>query len=153
METRFWKIQISESSKASSFNTYKTSIALEKHLILTFNLKHKIAISRFRLSNHTLMIEKGRHLRLDKNERKCYFCENNIENEEHFLIKCPFYSPLRLALEKACTEHCSRYENLNEEQKFIFLMSNENETIIKALGKFISDSLIARDRIITYFFS
>ena len=126
---------------------------MEKHLTLTFNLKHKIAISRFRLSNHTLMIEKGRHLKLHKDERKCYFCKDKIENEEHFLIKCPFYSPLRLILEKECIEHCCRYEDLNEEQKFIFLMTNENESIIKALGKFISDSLIARDRIITYFFS
>lgn len=150
---RFWKRQISESSKAISFNKYKTAIALEKHLTLTFNLKHKIAISRFRLSNHTLMIEKGRHLKLHKDERKCYFCKDKIENEEHFLIKCPFYSPLRIILKKECIEHCWRYEDLNEEQKFIFLMTNENENIIKAVGKFISDSLIARDRIITYFFS
>ena len=125
---------------------------MEKHLTLTFNLKHKIAISRFRLSNHTL-IEKGRYLKLHKDERKCYFCMDKIENEENFLIKCPFYSPLRLILEKECIEHCCRYEDLNEEQKVIFLMTNENESIIKALGKFISDSLIARDRIITYFFS
>ena len=90
---------------------------------------------------------------VDKTERKCYFCEDKIENEEHFLINCPLYSPLRLVLEKVCFEHCNRYKDLNEEQKFIFLMSNENEKVIKALGKFISDSLIVRDRIVTYFFS
>ena len=36
-------------------------------------------------------------------------------------------------------------------QKFIF-MSNENDTIIKALGKFISNSFIIREKIMTYFF-
>ena len=55
---RFWKTTISESGKASSFNKFKTNIALEPHLDLHLNLKYKIAISRFRLSNHTLMIEK-----------------------------------------------------------------------------------------------
>lgn len=59
---RFWGRKILESSKAVSFNKYKTHINLEPHLVLNFNLKHKIAISRFNLSNHTLMIEKGRHL-------------------------------------------------------------------------------------------
>ena len=116
-------------------------------------MKHKIALSRFRLSNHALMIEKGRHLKIDKNERKCFFCENKIENEEHFLINCPLYSPERTVLENVCTEKCIRYEHFTDEQKFIFLMSNENEKIIKTLGKFISNSLIIRDKIITYFFS
>ena len=83
---RFWNRQILQSTKAASFNKFKSNIALERHLALNSNLKHKIAISRFRLSNHTLMIEKGRHLKIDRNERKCYFCEDKIENEEHFLI-------------------------------------------------------------------
>lgn len=98
------------------------------------------------------MIEKGRHLKIDKNERKCIFCENEIENEEHFLIICPIYSAGRKSLENICNEICTRYEHLNENQKFIFLMSNENDKIIKALGKFISNSFIIREKIITYFF-
>ena len=150
---RFWNGQILQSTKAASFNIFKSDIALEMHLKLNFNLKHKIAISRFRLSNHTLMIEKGRHLKIEKNERKCYFCKAEVENEKHFLINCPLYSPLRLLLEKVCIEHCIRYNDLNDEQKFIFIMSNENENVIKALGKFISDSLILRDRMVIYFFS
>ena len=35
----------------------------------------RIAVSRLRLSNHELMIEKGRHLKLDVNQRICPFCE------------------------------------------------------------------------------
>ena len=31
-------------------------------------------------------------------------------------------------------------------------MTNENENIIKALGKYIYDSLTIRDKIVTYFF-
>ena len=149
---RFWKGKILASTKAASFNKFKNNITLEKHLHLNFNLKHKIALSRFRLSNHPLMIEKGRHLRIEKNERKCYFCKDKIEDEEHFLINCPLYSPSRLKLENVCTANCNRYNELNNEQKFIFLMSNEDENVIKQLGRFISDSLNIRDRIITYFF-
>ena len=148
---RYWSGKILVSTKAVSFNKFKNNIALEKHLHLNFKLKHKIALSRFRLSNHPLMIEKGRHLRIEKNERKCYFCKDKIEDEEHFLINCPLYSPSRLILENVCVTHCNRYNELNNEQKFIFLMSNEDEKVIKVQGRFISDSLYLRDRIITQF--
>ena len=150
---RFWVSKISESTKAASFIMFKTNTVLEPHLALNFNVKHKKAISRFRLSNHTLMIEKGRHLKIEKTERKCYFCKEKIENEEHFLVNCPLYSPQRKILENTCTKNCIRYKNLIEKERFIFIMSNENETIIKAVGKFITDSFIITDQIITYFFS
>ena len=150
METmiRFGSNKILKSSKAISFNNFKTNITLEPHLILNFNPKHK---PRFRLSNHTLMIEKGRHLKIDKHERKCIFCESEIKNEEHFLIICPIYCVGRKSLENICNEICTRYEHLNEKQKFIFLMSNENDKIIKAIGKFISNSFIIREKIINSF--
>ena len=99
------------------------------------------------------MIEKGRHLKIDKHERKCYFCEDKIKNEEHFLVNCPLYSPQRKILKDACIELCTKYEDLTEEQTFIFLMTNENETNIKALGKYIVSSFVVRKNLITYFFS
>ena len=152
---RFWKTTISESSKAFSFNKFKTNMALEPHLYINLNLKYKIAISRFRLSNHTLLIETGRHHKpnkIDKKERKCYFCKNKIENEEHFMIECPLYTPLRRGFENICSDTYPRYKNLTGEQKFIFLMSNENEKIIRELGKYISESFILRDKMTKYFY-
>ena len=66
---RFWSGKISQSPKAASFIKFKTNISTESHL----NITHKKAISRCRLSNHPLMIEKGSHLKIDKHERKCKF--------------------------------------------------------------------------------
>ena len=100
--------KISQSPKAASFIKFKTNIRIESHLALNFNINHKKAISRFRLSIHPLMIEKGRHLKIDKHERKCYFCEDKIENEEHFLVNCPLYSPQRKILEDVCIELCTK---------------------------------------------
>ena len=67
------------------------------------------------------MIEKGRHLKIDKNERKCIFCENEID-----LIICLIYSAGRESLENICNEICTRYGH----QKFIFLMSYDNDKIL-----------------------
>ena len=152
---RFWADSISESPKAISFNKYKTSINLETYLYQNINQKHKIAISRFRLSNHSLMIEKGRHMRpkIERNVRFCYLCKNVVENEEHFLLLCPLYTPERQILENVCKKNCNMYDSLNIEQKFVFIMSNENIDILKTLGKFIAGSMGLREKIIGYFFS
>ena len=37
----FWRSKIQESTKAISFNKFKSNIVLEAHLNLDFNLKHK----------------------------------------------------------------------------------------------------------------
>ena len=42
------------------------------------------------------MIEKGRYLHLERNERVCSMCNSNdIEDEFHFILRCPSYNELR----------------------------------------------------------
>ena len=41
------------------------------------------------------MIEKGRYEKLLLGDRSCPFCPDQIEDEFHFLIKCPIYHELR----------------------------------------------------------
>ena len=74
------------------------------------------------MSNHNLMIEKGRHLNIDRNNRYCKFCKNKIEDEQHFLINCPLYITERKNLEIICNKICNTFEILTDEQKFIFIM-------------------------------
>ena len=151
---RFWTEQIRNSSKASSYITFKTTVYFEKYLDLIQNTRFKTSLSRFRLSNHNLMIEKGRHTKptTDPDLRFCYFCKSLVENEKHFLTFCPLYSPQRIYLENVARENCNRYDSLNREEKFIFLMSNENKDIQNALGKFTSTSMYLRDKLVEYFF-
>ena len=152
---RFWSESISTSSKAMSFNKYKSSIHLDSYLCNNLNPKLRIALTRFRLSNHSLWIEKGRHMKpiIDKTKRFCDLCKTEIENENHFLLLCPLYSPKRIILENACRKNCNRYDSFNSEQKFIFIMSNENKEVLKTLSKFIYDSMSLRDKMVEYFFT
>ena len=84
------------------------------------------------------------------NKQKIYL---NSALKLPFLVNCPLYSTQRKILEDICNENCTRYKHFTEEQKFIFLMTNENEKIVKALGKYIANSLNFREKTITYFFS
>ena len=153
---RLWKQHIlNENSKGISYRKYKTRIHLEPYLSANISHKNKISLSRFRLSNHLLMIEKGRHVKpkIKRDERFCFICKNKVENEEHLLISCPMYTTNRILLENMCRLNCYNYDSLNQEQKFIFIMSNENVSIIKSLGKFVLESLTFREKFVEYFFS
>ena len=149
---RFWRKSIGESPKALSFVTFKGSIYFEKYLHVIKNIRHKKSLSRFRLSNHSLMIEKGRHMRprLERTDRKCFTCKDEVEDETHFLIKCPLYRENREILFAVCQNNCIHFNSMTtDKQKFIFLMTNENIEVINNLAAFIFKATKIRDRVIS----
>ena len=65
----------------------------------------------------------------------CIHCQmGKVEDEEHFLIECPKYITQRQELFKQAMHNCINFDNLSPHHKFIWLLSNENETIIESLG-------------------
>ena len=87
-----------ESSKLRTFALAKTEIGIEKYLIEIKNTNIRTQLTRFRLSNHNLMIEIGRHKGLARDQRYCPFCQNLTETEIHFLLNCSLYDTMRTRL-------------------------------------------------------
>ena len=147
----FWQSKIMESPKAITYCKFKFNVSLENYLYQLKNIRHKIALTRLRLSNHNLLIETGRHLRprVERNERKCFICRNKIENEFHFVIKCPLYSCERKALYKALANNSKHFESLSsDELKFFFIMTNEDKDVLSKLAKFTFNSMQLREKVI-----
>ena len=55
-----------ENSKLRTYSLLKTEIGKEKYLDRVQNVQNRVLLTKIRLSNHTLMIEKGRHLKIEK---------------------------------------------------------------------------------------
>ncbi|CAJ0934399.1 unnamed protein product [Ranitomeya imitator] len=73
---------------------YKLAPYLEK----LENPKDRQILSRYRLSAHSLLIESGRHRQNYKprENRLCQQCpQEAVEDEAHFLLRCPKYSAVR----------------------------------------------------------
>ena len=86
------RIKSNTEGKLCIFRTFKQDYCMEGYLLLSPNLKHMSTIARFRMSSHTLAIETGRHAKpkIAKGERKCRYCNlDDVEDEKHFLLKCP----------------------------------------------------------------
>jgi hypothetical protein len=55
----------------------------------------------------------------------CYV-NNCIENEKHVLLECPVYADLRCYLFEHACFYYNNFMQLSDDEKFVFLFSDEN---------------------------
>ena len=129
-----------------SYRLFKGTFKQEKYLSLTCEFKYISAIAQLRASSHTLAIEKGRHERPKKpiELRLCKYC-NVIEDEVHFVTDCQCNVNERNILYENVNNLYPNFQSLSNNQKFIFIMQNENSTVLTWFGKFIHKSFIKRN--------
>ena len=68
-----------ETSKLRTYSQLKISIGLEKYLLTHKYTGDRIQLTTIRLSNHPLMIEKGRHQSIEKHSRFRLCCGNQYK--------------------------------------------------------------------------
>ena len=133
-----------DSSKLRTYSQIKTKIGIEGYLAAhpQINTQYRIAFTKFRLSNHDLMIEKGRHFKVEKAERFCPFCPKTIETELHFLVQNNTFACLRRELFSSIRKKSNTFHHLPEPQKFIYLLSSND--VIRHVDSFLRKSLQCR---------
>ena len=93
-------------------------------------------LTKLRLSDHSLAIETGRYHQSDISKRLCELCDDNsIEDESHFISKCPFYKRERLQfMEKI------NFLDLgsDDEKNLNFLMSCSDVDVCNTVCEFIN---------------
>ena len=91
--------EIENSSKALQYKHFKTTFETAYYLHADLPYMYKKIISNFRCSSHSLMIEKGRHQKIDRSLRFCPLCLKRnayvVEDEFHFFLICPTYTQIR----------------------------------------------------------
>ena len=123
-------------SKLRTYSLVKNTPGTENYLLNIVNNKYRQAVSKLRLSNHDLMIEKGRHKGVGKNERFCPFCANtSIEDEIHFVVTCPIFSTLRNDLLTDQEKAIINSPHLLEKQKFVSLLGDPSLSVAKFICK------------------
>jgi hypothetical protein len=88
------KLHLGESSKNATASLTKPSIilCLNSHKNVSSSLT-SWEICKYRIHAHSLKIETGRYLSIDRQERICDFCNDScIEDEFHFILKCKLNS-------------------------------------------------------------
>ena len=104
-------------------------------------------MTKFRLSNHKLMIEKGRHRNLDKTLRICPFC-TSVEDETHFLTECETFRYIRADLLSKVGEILDIRNLRPMEGKPLLKFLLEQEEIAQIVAKYLTKSMELRDFLI-----
>ena len=88
-----------QSNKVKTYRKFKTidNNKCEDYLHQVTNTRHKITLTKLRLSNQKLAIETGRYSRPFKKPEEgiCPICKIEMEDEYHFLNICPAYQEKR----------------------------------------------------------
>ena len=120
-------------NKLRTYCKFKEEFIYESYLDCIMDRKKRVAVTRFRISNHQLNIERGRYCRpvLPVEMRICQFCsENKVEDEKHVLVDCERYDKIR-----SDTEFCELLCKYDNDTFEIFKTQNESE--INVIAKFI----------------
>ena len=93
------------------------------------------------------MIEKGRHMKIDRAYRFCPLCLKRnvycIENEVHFLLVCPIYADIR---ERHFIDGWLR--SYISEHLFVHIMADTNIQSIFALARYLDAAFKLRDSLL-----
>lgn len=128
-----WMQQCIECNKSCNYHLFKSIFGLEKYLI-SLPFCYRIAMTKLRIANHKLPIEKGRYNNLPREDRKCNLCNSEkIGDEFHFLLECPLLNEIR-------TKYISKYYFTKPNLfKYSQLLSSQNTSKVLKLGKFIKE--------------
>ena len=133
-----------ENSKLRTYGIFKSEIREEPYLRIVKNVKDRISMTKFRLSNHNLMIEKGRHRNLDRTMRICLFC-TAVEDEIHFLTKCETFRHLRSSLLHNVEQKLNIRNLKYMEGRSLLKLLLEKEEIAQLVAKYLTKSFELRE--------
>ena len=97
-----WKENLLAKPKLRIYRQLKETINTELYVSLNLTSKERSMIAHLRLGVLPLAIETGRYQNKKINDRKCFHCDDAIEDEFHFLFHCSLYIDERNKL-MSCT--------------------------------------------------
>ena len=102
----------------------KTNFRLEKYLTL-LRPEYRKPICRLRVSAHSLLIEMGRYY-TPRTERICQNCmRNEIEDEEHFIIRCDKFTKAREELFELISSKIKEFTHLQDKKTLFWILNCE----------------------------
>ena len=85
-------------NKLRLYRCFKNDYETENYVTCMMPRGHQAALSKFQCGVALIRIETGRKWRLALEDRHCFICTNQVEDEEHVPLHCPMYQEIRQTL-------------------------------------------------------
>jgi hypothetical protein len=133
---------IRHNRKLDTYRHIKKEYTYEPYLKVIKDPFSRKLFTRLRISAHNLHIESGRYRSVKRENRFCHVCKTPvIEDEFHFILKCPVYDNIRKQHIQPVINHM---KNNNEWEQFMYIMSTQCSTHILHVAKFILEGMNKR---------
>jgi len=130
-----WKEETKSQSRLECYLTLKREYKLAEYLSTVRDRKQRQILTRYRLSDHKLAIETGRHKKLwqPKENRTCDHClTGEVETEMHFLLKCEAFKDTRDLYFNKFNYIIPNFIDLDDISKLNFLLGEGDKTYLAA---------------------
>ena len=124
----------------------------EDYLVEVSNIKHRISLTKLRISDHSLHIETGRYTKpyTESHERICNLCKKEVEDEKHFLLRCEVFNDERAKLISNIEEKIGLKLRFLDENRQFHILINPGKNIQKAVAKFVLNCFQKRMSTLNY---
>ena len=85
---------------------------------------------------------------MEPEKRICKICNVEVEDEMHFLLKCPKLEETRSAILNSIYLKYKNIQLLNTNKKIVWLMSAEDPYILRNISKLLIALFSERDRLL-----
>ena len=135
-----WWSTLENSSKLVCYKSIKHEFKYEHYLDILNVRKFRHCYAQLRSGSLELELERGRYLNIPREERLCKICNlGEVENELHFIFKCPMLSDIRNLYIPA------KFHQNPSINKLYVLLCSDNDTLIKSLASYIYYALKRRN--------
>ena len=140
-----------EGNKLRTYNKFKKQFNYEAYLDFEPDFRKRRNITRLRISAHHLEIETGRYKmkngkKIPPDERLCKTC-NAVEDEYHLIMNCKTHDKERSELLDKVNETFPDFPNIDDKEKFLFLMSCNDYELYMYVRKFMDEVVHKRGTI------
>ena len=134
--------------KLRTYKLFKCEYKLENYLVQLKDISGISALLKFRISSHNLRIETGRYERkqingkvtkLPYNGRICKLCNDSVEDEIHFILRCSFFNIERQKMFERMRIDCLECTNSigNDTQVFQQILTCKKRNCLESISIFL----------------
>ncbi|KAI2642407.1 hypothetical protein H4Q32_030857 [Labeo rohita] len=124
--------KVTQVKKLTYFYSIKSDYKLAPYLSSIKNYGHRKLLTKYRLSEHILSVETGRHKQSwrARELRLCSHCtESLIEDELHFLTECSKYKHIRDAYFKQIALVSPEFQQTSNTEKLSYILGEKEKCI------------------------
>ena len=137
--------QGSGKNKLRLYRCFKNDYETENYVTCMMPRGHRAALSKFRCCVAPIRVETSRYQRLALEDRHCFICTNQVEEEEHVLLHCPTYQEIRQTLYNTILTSNPDFMQKSNIEMLCFILGNpDDHNIIRQSAKFCAEVLRIR---------